>query len=78
CFIEPPDYFDKIVWPNYVEFHKHLSIKGQSSGLIDGVKSGWKVIEDLVVLDTNKEDEFGKNLEEAVETVIKFIEKKFA
>ncbi|CAG8524715.1 25097_t:CDS:2 [Cetraspora pellucida] len=73
--IDPPDYFDKIVWPNYVELHKDLLIKGQSSGLIDGVKSGCKVIEDFVVLDTNFEEKFGENLEEAVETVIRFIER---
>ncbi|CAG8572473.1 16280_t:CDS:2 [Racocetra fulgida] len=66
---DPPDYFDKIVWPSYVEFHKHLSI--------NGVKSGHTVIEDLVVLDTNNEENFGENLEEAVETVIRFIERSY-
>ncbi|CAG8556205.1 33047_t:CDS:2, partial [Racocetra persica] len=73
--VDPPDYFDKIVWPNYVEFHKNLSIKELSSGVIDGVKSGHTAIEDLVVLDTNNEENFGENLEEAVETVIRFIER---
>ncbi|KAF0561873.1 P-loop containing nucleoside triphosphate hydrolase protein [Gigaspora margarita] len=76
-FEDPPDYFDKIVWPNYIKFHKHLSINEQSSGLIDGEKNDLVVIEDMVVFDSNHDGIFGENLEKAVETVIRFIEKKW-
>ncbi|CAG8482655.1 2289_t:CDS:2 [Dentiscutata erythropus] len=74
---DPPEYFDKIVWPNYIKFHKHLSLKGQSFSLINGEKSELKVIEDMVAFDSNHDKIFGENLEKAVETVIKFIEKKW-
>ncbi|KAI5852630.1 nicotinamide riboside kinase-like protein 2 [Morchella snyderi] len=32
---DPPGYFDKIVWPNYVKAHKHLFIDGDVSGTLD-------------------------------------------
>ncbi|CAG8660915.1 1819_t:CDS:2, partial [Scutellospora calospora] len=64
-FEDPPNYFDKIVWPNYIQYHKHLLLKEQSSGLIDGEKNGWMAIEDFVVLDSNHDETFGGNLEKA-------------
>ncbi|KAL7266086.1 ribosylnicotinamide kinase [Rhizina undulata] len=31
---DPPGYFDKIVWPNYVKNHKHLFINDDVAGLL--------------------------------------------
>ncbi|CAG8700797.1 8138_t:CDS:2, partial [Gigaspora rosea] len=62
-FEDSPDYFDKIVWPNYIKFHKHLSLNEQSSDLIDGEKNELVVIEDMLVFDSNHDGIFGANLE---------------
>lgn len=33
-WVDPPGYFDKLVWPEYYKYHKHLFVEGEDEDLI--------------------------------------------
>ncbi|CAG8609087.1 7058_t:CDS:2, partial [Scutellospora calospora] len=61
---DPPNYFDTMVWPNYVKSYKRL-FQGHSE-----IK---RTINELVVLNSNCKRDISMNLEMAVENVLEFV-----
>ncbi|CAG8703317.1 957_t:CDS:2 [Cetraspora pellucida] len=61
---DPPNYFDTMVWPNYVKSHRHL-FKDHSEIRL--------TTDELVVLNSNGARDMQMNLEMAVENVLEFV-----
>ncbi|CAG8592239.1 2112_t:CDS:2 [Dentiscutata erythropus] len=59
---DPPNYFDTMVWPNYIKCHRHL-FQGYSE-----IK-----LNELVVLNSKDIRDIRTNLEMAVENILEFI-----
>ena len=63
-WIDPPNYFDEIVWPNHIKYHKHL-YSGEK-----GIR-----IEDLNILETNHRDSLINNINKSIMIIIDYIKK---
>ncbi|CAG8433495.1 6718_t:CDS:2 [Ambispora gerdemannii] len=66
-WIDPPDYFDDVVWPNYLKFHQHLTSARQERG-ID--------ISDLVVFKNEYKSPIDQNIERAINAILEYIDSK--
>ncbi|RIB15646.1 P-loop containing nucleoside triphosphate hydrolase protein [Gigaspora rosea] len=58
---DPPNYFDTMVWPNYIKCHRHL------------FQGNLVTIDKLVVLNSNCVRDIYTNLEMAAENVLEFV-----
>ena len=70
---DPPGYFDKIVWPNYVAEHQWMFENGDVEGkLKDDVLMQWKI---NAQADKGPDVDMETTLKWAVETLMKELEK---
>ncbi|CAG8749827.1 2862_t:CDS:1, partial [Acaulospora morrowiae] len=65
-WIDPPNYFDSIVWPEYVKYYNHLLSRNKE------IES---TINDLIVLESVNKQQIKENIEKVVMMTIKVIEK---
>jgi nicotinamide/nicotinate riboside kinase len=68
-WVDPPNYFDDIVYPAYAESHGHLFTNGDVESDLDQSK-----LQEFDILAINNDD--GTNLNDALNTVCRFIVNK--
>ncbi|CAG8440841.1 2164_t:CDS:2 [Ambispora leptoticha] len=66
-WVDPPNYFDNIVWPNFVKFHQHLKSNRRERG-ID--------INDLVVFEGEDKSPIDQNVERAINVILEHIDNR--
>ncbi|RIA84253.1 P-loop containing nucleoside triphosphate hydrolase protein [Glomus cerebriforme] len=73
-WVDPPNYFDKIVWPSYVKANKHILDKIEKGE--ERLKNLTRKIDDLIILESDHISTLSKNVETAVMTVLDHIGSK--
>ena len=64
-WVDPPNYFDKVVWPNYAKINEQI-IDHQLQGRDD-------MLNDLIILESNNLSKLSKNIEYVVKTILNSI-----
>ncbi|CAG8605163.1 4532_t:CDS:2 [Acaulospora morrowiae] len=65
-WIDPPNYFDSIVWPEYVKYYNYLLSRNKEIG---------STINDLIVLESVNKQQIKENIEKIVMMTLKVVEK---
>ena len=63
-WVDPPNYFDKVVWPNYARINKHIT--DRSKGRND-------MLNDLIILESGNLSRLSKNINYVVKTILNSI-----
>ncbi|RIA86366.1 P-loop containing nucleoside triphosphate hydrolase protein [Glomus cerebriforme] len=67
-WVDPPNYFDNVVWPNYYKINKHIIDR------TEGVKGDMEdMLNDLIILESNNLSRLSNNIEYVVKTILNFI-----
>ncbi|CAI2169581.1 18988_t:CDS:2 [Funneliformis geosporum] len=66
-WVDPPNYFDQMVWPNYIKANDHIiNRSGRENDLLN----------DLIVLESNNFSSLSENIEKVVKIILEKLSKK--
>ncbi|RGB38373.1 P-loop containing nucleoside triphosphate hydrolase protein [Rhizophagus diaphanus] len=73
-WVDPPNYFDDIVWPNYAKANKHILDKLEKGNeKIENLNSDSIKIDDLTILESDHPTTISKNVEKVVMMILDHI-----
>ncbi|CAB4374212.1 unnamed protein product [Rhizophagus irregularis] len=76
-WVDPPNYFDDIVWPNYAKANKHILDKLEKGNeKIENLNSDTIKIDDLTILESDHPTMISKNVEKVVMMILDHIVNK--
>jgi nicotinamide/nicotinate riboside kinase len=65
-WVDPPNYFDKMVWPNYYKVNRHIIDRQE----VDNNVVNDNMLKDLIILESNNLSRLSKNIEFVVKTIL--------
>ncbi|GBC07978.1 hypothetical protein RclHR1_07830005 [Rhizophagus clarus] len=69
-WVDPPNYFDKMVWPNYYKVNRHIIDRPKSG---NNNNNNNNMLDDLIILESNDLSRLSENIETVVETILEII-----